>query len=183
MNDFRISPVIPIAILIFFGVVILLIGFTKGISLQWDIGNFAVGIGTTAVAAVSWASIVYEKNKNHQQEDLKEILSKKSIVTDFLTALYALQLPVSYQYYTGAKPEEIKLEMATVLNVAQYHAAMMIIFDLNNPKENFIVDQALAISQVQDRFPAQEIVEFSKFCRVYFKEEEMRIKSTSSQGT
>jgi len=179
----RVSPVVPLSILLFFAIVILLIGVTKGVSLQWDIGNFAVGIGTTAVAAVSWASIVFEHRRNDQQEDLKEIMSKKSIVTDFLTEIYALQLPAAYQQLAGAKQEEIKIKLETSINIGRYHAAMMIIFDLDNPKEREIVDRALVISKITDKFPAHEIVEFAKFCRIYFKEEETRIKSTSNQGT
>jgi len=174
----RISPVAPIAVLTFFGAIILLIGTTKGISLQWDIGNFAVGIGTTAVAIVSWMSISAQHRKQKEEEALKEILAKKSIVTDFLTALYALQLPASYQTFTGIPSEKVKLDINNVINVNQYHAAMLMIFDIEKPVENKILSDAARLAQIGDRFPTQDIISFASFCRKYFCEEETRIKST-----
>ncbi|MFM8751489.1 hypothetical protein [Rhabdaerophilum sp.] len=64
----RIPLSVPMAILLFFGCLFLLVGVTKGITFQWDIGNFAVGLGTLSLAYATIVAVKAEK-----ESKLKEL--------------------------------------------------------------------------------------------------------------
>ena len=53
----RLPKAVVLGPLLFFMILFLLVGVTKGIIFQWDIGNFVAGLGTLSLAAVTYLSV------------------------------------------------------------------------------------------------------------------------------